>query len=123
LALDPGEEYFPEADDTLSDVPSLAEYATYLFENGDESNRRCGLFPVGGTAGASGYIIVLGAGLVGIEPGKLHGGVYAVSGGEEPWTENGEFVEIESWDHKIADSLTEWFAEWEEASIERARPN
>jgi uncharacterized protein (TIGR02996 family) len=116
----PGEAYFPEADETLGDVAGLAEFARRLFANCDESNRRCGLFPIGGTAGASGHNTLLGVGFVNAEPGKLYRGVYHAGWGEEPWTENGEFIEIENWDHKVADSLTELFAEWEQDAFDRA---
>ncbi|MBY0459344.1 MAG: hypothetical protein K2V38_18610, partial [Gemmataceae bacterium] len=101
------------------DISGLAEWARDIFANGDESNRRCGLFPVGGTAGASGMIALLGVRLTDESPGPLYGGVYHVAGSEEPWTENGAFIEIEYWNRKSADSLPEMFAEWEQEAIYR----
>ena len=116
----PGEDYFPEGDELLFPVAGVAETARDLFETCDESNRRCGLFPIGGLAGASGYNTLLGVVPPGGEPNKLYGRVYHAGSGEEPWTENGEFIEIEDWDRKAADSLPAMLAEWEQEAIERA---
>ena len=115
----PGEEYFPEADETLFHVEGVADLARYIFANCHESNRRCGLFPIGGTAGASGQTTLLGVGLVNSRPGQLYRGVYRASGGEDPWIERGEFVEVENWDHKAASSLPDLFAEWEQEAVYR----
>ena len=83
---------------------SLRQAAEHVFGRGDESNRRSGLFPIGALdVGRAGYL--LGVGLVGVGPSKLYGRVFISYGDTRPWTQRGEFVEIEDWDCFRAESI------------------
>ncbi len=121
----PGEEYFPESDDFFGDIEGVTETARRVCVDCAENDPRCGLVVVGGTAGASGMNLLIGVGLVNEPPGPFYRGVYSIAAGtEEPWIEDGEFVEDEDWSqHKVADSLQELFAEWEQEAIWRANKN
>jgi hypothetical protein len=84
----------------------LSQAAERIFTRGHSNNRRSGLFPVGaGDVGRMGYL--LGVGLVGGAENKLFGRVFASYGERSPWIQNGEFVEVQHWDHKAADSFPE----------------
>jgi uncharacterized protein (TIGR02996 family) len=120
LAVYPDDEEPDESNEVLGDVAWMTTSARELFARTHASNRHCGLFPIGALAGAAGHNTLLGVGLPNTAPSKLLGGVFYSCRDSEPWTANGEFIEVENWDHKTANSLPEFLAGWERDASEDA---
>lgn len=119
-----GAEYDGAADEWWCSVEDAADLARQRYADTHESNRHCGLFPVAAVPYVhSGCVVLLGVGLVNAKTNKLYGGVYHASWGDDAWTDNGEFIEIENWNSKVAESLPKLFAEWEQGEIERTNWN
>jgi uncharacterized protein (TIGR02996 family) len=118
FAVFPEDEEPDESNEVLASVESTAEFARWLFANCHEHNRRCGLFPIGGLPGASGHNTLIGVAYPGTPPSNLFGRVFASCRENEPWLADGEFIEVEHWDQKLADSLPALFARWKQETGE-----
>jgi uncharacterized protein (TIGR02996 family) len=102
--------------EVLDSAKGVAKGAHRLFKGGHESNRRCGLFPIGcDVQGANSRNILLGVAYPNTPPGRYFGCVFYGGSEESQWLdEAGAFIEEDNWGYqKAADSLCELIANWD----------
>jgi hypothetical protein len=102
----------------LSSAKEAGAIARRVFSDCHESNRRCGLFPIGALVdGANSCRILLGVAHSSARKGRRFGDVFQSNGGWRPWLDAaGDFIEDRGLGYRPLGALCELLADWDHAA-------